>query len=210
MVGGEVTGSGAADGYDFWHNVTGSVNQELLLRNEYLAADNRILRTKLPPALRLSDPERITLAEIGKRLGCKTLRKVACVAKPDTILAWYRKLVARKFDGSKHPQYPGCPSVSSEVEALVVRTARESSGWGYGRIVGALANIAHRLPYRTYQTPLLATGSLEAINLIQGCISWCESGGHLDHVLPRSDFRRPGGLQRGRHPICDQDGRQRG
>ena len=49
--------------------VTGSVNQELLLQNEYLAAENRILRTKLPARLRLSDPERITLAEIGKRVG---------------------------------------------------------------------------------------------------------------------------------------------
>jgi putative transposase len=69
--------------------VTGSVNQELLLRNEYLAAENRILRTA---RLRLSDPERVTLAEIGKRLGRKALRDVACVAKPDTILGWYRRL----------------------------------------------------------------------------------------------------------------------
>jgi hypothetical protein len=44
--------------------VTGSVNQELLLQNEYLAAENRILRTKLPTKLRLSNPERATLAEI--------------------------------------------------------------------------------------------------------------------------------------------------
>lgn len=86
--------------------VTGSVNQELLLRNEYLAAENRVLRARLPARLRLSNPERITLAEIGKRLGRKALREVACVAKPDTILAWYRKLVAQKFDGSKQRPYP--------------------------------------------------------------------------------------------------------
>ena len=49
--------------------VTGLVNQELLLRNEYLAAENRILRAHLPARLRLTDPERSTLAEIGKRLG---------------------------------------------------------------------------------------------------------------------------------------------
>ena len=70
--------------------VTGSVNQELLVQNEYLAAENRILRAKLPSRLRLSDPERVTLAEVGKRLGRKALRAVACVAQPDTILAWYR------------------------------------------------------------------------------------------------------------------------
>jgi len=43
----------------------------------------------------LSNPERATLAEIGKRLGRKVLAAVACVAKPDTILAWYRKLVTK-------------------------------------------------------------------------------------------------------------------
>ena len=57
------------------------MNQELLLRNEYLVAENRILREKLPSRLRLSNPERATLAEIGKRLGRKALREVACVAK---------------------------------------------------------------------------------------------------------------------------------
>jgi hypothetical protein len=71
--------------------VTGSGSQELLLQNEYLGAENRILRAKLPSRLRLSNPERATLAEIGKRLGRKALREVACVAKPDTILAWYRR-----------------------------------------------------------------------------------------------------------------------
>ena len=57
--------------------VSGLVNQELLLQNEYLAAENRILRAHLPARLRLADPERCTLAEIGKRLGRKALEKVA-------------------------------------------------------------------------------------------------------------------------------------
>jgi hypothetical protein len=83
--------------------VTGTVNQQLLLQNEYLSAENRILRAHLPKRLRLSDEQRSTLAEIGKRLGRKALSQVACVAKPDTILAWYRRLIAQKFDGSKYP-----------------------------------------------------------------------------------------------------------
>src|SRR5215472_11559793 len=116
--------------------VTGLVNQELLLQNEYLAAENRILRTHLPARLRLSDPERRTLAEIGKPVGRKALEKLACVAKPDTILAWYQRLIARKFDGSQSRTYPGRPRISATVEELVVRFARENSGWGYDRIVG--------------------------------------------------------------------------
>src|ERR1700736_3992669 len=120
--------------------VTGLVNQDLLLRNEYLAAENRILRAHLPSQLRLSDAERSTLAEIAKRLGRKALKDIARVAKPDTLLGWYRRLVAQKFDASRYRAYPGRPRVSAEVEALVVRFARENRGWGYDRIVGALAN----------------------------------------------------------------------
>src|SRR5918993_4963885 len=123
--------------------VTGLVNQELLLQNEYLAAENRILRAHLPTRLRLTDAERSTLAEIGKRLGRKALREVARVAKPDTILAWYRRLIAQKFDGSKYRSYPGRPRVEREVADLIVRMARENSGWGYDRIVGALANLGY-------------------------------------------------------------------
>ena len=129
--------------------VTGLVNQELLLQNEYLAAENRILRAHLPARLRLSDPERCTLAEIGQRLGRQALKKVACVAKPDTILAWYRWLIARKFDGSQSRRYPGRPRMSAEVEDLVVRFARENSGWDYDRIAGALANLGHRISDQT-------------------------------------------------------------
>src|SRR6476646_8134615 len=123
--------------------VTGLVNQELLLQNEYLATENQILRAHLPVRLRLTDPERSTLAEIGKRLGRKALRRVAGVAQPDTILAWYRRLIAQKFDGSSHRSYPGRPRLGREVSELIVRMARENSGWGYDRIVGALANLGH-------------------------------------------------------------------
>src|SRR3979490_1442470 len=80
--------------------VTDSINQALLLRTEYLAAENRILKSQIKGRLQLSDGERATLAEIAKRLGRKALEEIACIAKPDTILAWYRKLVAQKFDGS--------------------------------------------------------------------------------------------------------------
>ncbi len=71
--------------------VTGGINQELLLRNEYLAAENHILKSQIKGRVRLSDGERATLAEIAKRLGRKALREITCIAKPDTILAWYRR-----------------------------------------------------------------------------------------------------------------------
>src|SRR5260370_28365666 len=107
--------------------VTGMVNQKLLLQNEYLAAENRILRAHIPARMRLSDPQRSTLAEIGKRLDRSALQQVACVAKPDTILAWYRRLIARKFDGSKFRTSPRPPRVATQLQPLIVRFPRTNS-----------------------------------------------------------------------------------
>ena len=121
--------------------ITGTVDQELLLRNEYLAAENRILRTQIKGRLLLSDAEKATLAEIGHRLGRKALEELSAVAKPDTLLAWYRKLIANKFDGSKFRKSWGRP----RVDELVVRMAKENPGWGYDRIVGAIANLGLQL-----------------------------------------------------------------
>jgi hypothetical protein len=167
--------------------VTGLVNQELLLQNEYLAAENRILRCHLPTRLRLCDAERCTLAEIGKRLGRKGLKPVACTAQPDTILAWYRRLIARKFDGSRYRAAPGRPRVEPEVEALVVRLARENSGWGYDRIVGALSNLGHRLSDQTVGNILRRYGIAPAPKRSQ-TTTWKDFiRRHMD-VLAGTDF----------------------
>jgi putative transposase len=123
--------------------VTGVVDQELLARIEYLAAENRILKAQSKGRLKPSDAERATLGEIGHRLGRKGLDEVANVARPDTILAWYRKLIARKFDSSQARRGPGRPRIKREVEQLIVRMAKENRDWGYDRIVGALANLGY-------------------------------------------------------------------
>src|SRR4051794_15067218 len=75
--------------------VSGLINQELLLQVEYLAAENRILRAHLPNRLRLTRDERSSLGEIGKRVGRKGLEKVASVARPETVLGWFQKLLLR-------------------------------------------------------------------------------------------------------------------
>ena len=103
--------------------ITGTVDQELLARNEYLVTENRILRNQMTGRVRLTDGERKTLAEIGQKLGKQALKDVATIVKPDTILGWHRKLVAQKFDGSQQRKAPGCPTIDPELEALMVRMA---------------------------------------------------------------------------------------
>jgi transposase len=129
--------------------ITGTVDQELILRNEYLATENRILKAQIKTRLRLNDAERVTLAEIAHRLGRKALEDVANVMRPDTIMGWYRRLVAHKFDGSKSRRYPGRPRIDGEIEQWVVRMASENSDWGYDRIAGAMANLGYRLSDQT-------------------------------------------------------------
>ena len=89
--------------------VSGRVDEELLLRNEYLAAENEILRSKLKARVPLTDDERIRLATLGKRLGQSALSDVAAIVTPKTILHWYRRLVQKKYDGSANRGKVGRP-----------------------------------------------------------------------------------------------------
>ena len=86
--------------------ITGTVDQELLSRNEYLVTENRILKRQLKERLVLSDAERATLGEIGHRLGGKALADVANAAKLDTTPGWYRTLGGRNFTPSNLPNSP--------------------------------------------------------------------------------------------------------
>jgi putative transposase len=142
--------------------MTGSVDQELLLRNEYLVTENRILRKQIAGRVRLSDGERKTLANLGKRLGKHALKEVASLVTPDAILAWHRQLIAKKSDGSEHRQAPGRPTISAELAALVVRIARENRAWGYDRIAGALAHLGYTISDQTVGNILKRHGILPA------------------------------------------------
>ena len=67
--------------------ITGTVDHELLLRNEYLVTENRLLRQQFTGRVRLTDAQRKTLAEIGHKLGKRALAEVATLVKPNTILS---------------------------------------------------------------------------------------------------------------------------
>jgi len=163
------------------------VDQELLLRNEYLVNENRILRHQITGRVRLSDGERKTLAEIGKRLSKQALAEVASIVTPDTILAWHRKLVAQKFDGTEQRKTLGRPKIAAELEALIVRMAQENRSWGYDRIVGALANLGYTVSDQTVGNVLKRHGIAPAPER-QKTTTWKEFiRTHLD-VLVATDF----------------------
>ena len=167
--------------------ITGTVDQELLMRNEYVVTENRILRNQLKGRVRLSDGERTALAEIGQKLGKQALKDVATIVKPDTILGWHRTLVAQKFDGSQQRKALGRPKVSKELEALVVRMAQENRSWGYDRIVGALANLGLTVSAQTVGNVLKRHGIAPAPER-KTTTTWKEFiRTHMD-VLVATDF----------------------
>jgi putative transposase len=137
--------------------ITGSVNDDLLRRIEYLLEENRVLRQQINKRLRLSDYERRTLAEKAIALG-KLMADTVMIVKPETILKWHRRLVAMKFDGSRFRCRLGRPPIKPEFEELIVRLARENPAWGYDRIAGAVHNLGHELSDQTVGNILLRNG----------------------------------------------------
>jgi putative transposase len=130
-------------------SITVSVDEELRLRNAYLAAENRILRQQICGPVPLTDSDRKALAAIGKQVGRQVLEEIATVAKPETILAWHRKCRDQQTVSLQGPHAVGRPRIAKELEDLVVRMARENRSWGYDRIVGALANVGYTISDQT-------------------------------------------------------------
>ncbi len=78
----------------------------------------------------------------------ENLREIADLVTPDTLLRWYRKLIAAKYDGSQR-RGPGRPRVMETIRELVLTMAKENSSWDYTRICGALANMGHEVGRNT-------------------------------------------------------------
>jgi putative transposase len=120
-------------------SLAGWMNQRQRHVIDYL--QNRVLREQLGDRrLRLNDDQRRRLAAKAKRLKKTILDEIATIVTPDTLMAWHRRLIANKYDGSAKRQ-PGHPRKADEVENLVLRMANENRNWGYRRIQGALFNL---------------------------------------------------------------------
>jgi putative transposase len=167
--------------------ITGTVDQELLLRDEYLVTENQMLRNQIKGRVHLSNGERKALAEIGKRLGKQAPNEVANIVKPDTILACHSRLIAKKFDGSHKGSSPGRPNIDKDLEVLVVRMAQENRSWGYDRIAGTLANLGYTISDQTVGNILKRHGIPPAQERAK-TTTWNEFiRAHMD-VLMATDF----------------------
>jgi transposase InsO family protein len=133
---------------------SGWVNRQQQAVIDYLLEENRVLRAERGSRrLRLTDDQRRRLAVKGKVLGRRRLGDIAGIVTPDTILRWYRRLVAKRYAGSKK-RVPGRPSTKPDIAALVVRLANENPTWGYTRIRGGLKSLGHEVARNTIKAIL--------------------------------------------------------
>jgi putative transposase len=138
---------------------------------EYLEEENRVLREQLGgKRLRFTDRQRRRLAAKAKAVGRKGLFEISTLVTPDTLLRWFRKLIAKKYDGSKN-RSAGRPKTAAEIEALIVRMARQNRAWGYTRIRGALYNLGHDIGRNTIKRILHRNG-LDPASLPGTVMSW--------------------------------------
>ena len=136
----------------------GWVNQSQQDVIEYLKEENRVLREQLGARrLRFTDDQRRHLAAKAKAMCRDNLKEIADLVTPDTLLRWYRELIAAKYDGSER-RGPGRPRVMETIRELVLTMAKENSSWGYTRICGALANLGHEVGRNTVKRILAEHG----------------------------------------------------
>jgi putative transposase len=151
--------------------MAGWVNRKQLDVIEYLREENSILREHVGDRRpRFTDPQRRRLAMKARRLNRKTLMGMDPIVTPDTLLRWYRRLVARKYDGSEVRRI-GRPRAVRDIEQFVIRMARENPIWGYTRIRGALRNLGHEIGRNTIKRILGANGIEPASTRRKG-MSW--------------------------------------
>ncbi|MGA2450316.1 MAG: helix-turn-helix domain-containing protein [Polyangiaceae bacterium] len=121
--------------------------------------------------LRFTDAERRLLAEIGRPLGRARLVEMASLARPETILRWYRQQVAAKYDGTAARSGPGRRRSPSDTVEQVVAMARDNPSWGCTRLRGALENVGLTLGRSTIQRILKAHG-IEPAPTRGGTMPW--------------------------------------
>src|SRR5215831_7319244 len=174
--------------------IAGSMSQYHQKVIEYLTEENRVLREQLGDRrLRFNDDQRRRLAAKAKQLGRETLRQVATIAQPETLLAWHRKLIVQNAESPCRS--PGRPPTDHEIAALAVRMAEENRSWGYRRIQGALANLGHDLAHNTIRNILKRHGIEPAPDRSRKT-SWKEFLDRHWAQITTSDFFRRNPLNR--------------
>ena len=127
-------------------SLAGWMNRQQQHVIEYLLEEVRVLKEQQgDERLKFTDEQRRRLAGKAKLIRYGRLKEIVGLVTPQTLLAWHRRLIAKKYDSSGVRRKVGRPPTAEELRNLVIRMAGENRGWGYTRIRGALANLGHEI-----------------------------------------------------------------
>ncbi|WP_329582207.1 MULTISPECIES: integrase core domain-containing protein [unclassified Streptomyces] len=124
---------------------------------QVLRHENAVLRRQLTRQVRYEPADRLWFAALSSLIPRRRWAQVFPVT-PATLLAWHRRLIARKWDYSKLRSRPGRPATASAVKALVLQLARQNPRWGCRRIQGELVRLGHPVGSTTVWEILTAAG----------------------------------------------------
>ena len=167
---------------------------------EYLLEENRVLRELMGrKRLSFTEGQKRRLAAKARGISVGRLREIARVVSPQTLIKWYRDLIAGKYNGTRN-RGPGRPLTGPDLTELVIRLAKETRGWGYTRIQGAMAHLGHEMGRSTIRAILLGAGVAPAPERLK-VKTWKEFLKAHWSVLSAADFFEVevlslGGLQR--------------
>lgn len=130
-----------------WLLLSAATDRELVRMVEYLKAENRILRDKLPARITVTPRERVRLVRFGTPLG-STIRGLITIVTPRTFARWVARAESGPPPRPAGARKPGRPRTAEDIRELILRLAREN-GWGYSRVLGELKKLGIRSVSRT-------------------------------------------------------------
>jgi len=122
----------------------------LVLRHENLVLRRQTGRVRYQPG------DRMWLAALSRLIPRRRWGQVFMVP-PATLLAWHRRLAARKWDYTSRRR-PGRPSTAAAIRKLVIRIATGNPTWGHRRVQGELVKLGHPIARSTVWQILHAAG----------------------------------------------------
>jgi hypothetical protein len=137
------------------------IDKELYKAIDYLKEQVRVLiehQEKQDKRIRLTNSQRMRVAAKAKRLSRKMLEQCTELFTSDTIMRWYRELIAHKYDGSQNRTSPGRPQISQEIVNLVIRLKEENPRWGYQKITDQIVYLGYKISKSSVKNILIENG----------------------------------------------------
>jgi hypothetical protein len=137
------------------------IDKELYKAIEYLKEQVKVLieqQQKQDKRILLDNKQRMRVAAKAKRLSKKMLERCTVLFTPGTIIGWYNKLIAQKYDGSHNRTKPGRPQITDEITKVVIRFKEENPRWGYQKITDQIIYLGYKISKTSVKNILIENG----------------------------------------------------